>query len=252
MIYPEVPAEVLRARRVWVLDLDGVVYAGSALLPGAGEAVARLRAAGRTVLFLSNNSGQRRAGVAAKLRRLGVPCDEAGLVTSGYAAGEALVERGVRRVHVAGTDDLRAEVAARGLEVSDGPAVDAVLVGYDPDFHYAKLATAFRRARAGALLVACNRDREFPGDGGVPWPACAAMVGALEESLGRRADLEVGKPSPLLLELLAREHGFALADCVVVGDSPESDLEMARRAGVPGFWVRGEVTLATAAAQGLD
>jgi HAD superfamily hydrolase (TIGR01450 family) len=243
------------ARPVWVLDLDGVVYAGAALLPGAGDAVTRLRAAGRRVAFLTNNSAQRPARVAQKLRRLGVPCDDREVITSGSAAADLLVERGLgatRGVHVLGTDDLRAEVEARGLRCTDEADAEAVLVGFDPGFSYAGLATAFRAARAGAAVVACNRDREFPSDGGVPWPACAAMLGALEGALGRSADVEVGKPSPYMLERLAAALGFGLADCLVVGDSLESDIEMARRAGVPSVWIHGGVTLAGCVAQGLE
>lgn len=254
MAHRDLDDDLLRARSVWVVDLDGVVYAGAALLPGAGEAVARLRAAGRRVAFLTNNSARASADVARKLAALGVPCEPGGLMTSAAAAARWLAARerpGGRGVHVMGTDALRGEVEAQGVALATGAEADTVLVGFDPGFTYEKLAAAFTRGRGGATLVACNRDREYPVDDGALRPACAAMLGALEESLGRRAEATVGKPSRYMLDLLAADMGFALGECVVVGDTPDSDLVMAASAGVPGAWVRGEVTLASLAARAL-
>ncbi len=246
MTYTQPDTSVLGRAAVWVLDLDGVVYAGAEALPGAVDAIRDLRAAGRRVVFLTNNSARSPAQIAEKLRRLGIPCDAGEVVTSGSAAAEWLASRpGVERVHVLGTDALAAEVASRGLRLVDAGPADAVLVGLDPAFSYEKLAAAFLVAREAPLVVACNRDRDFPGDRGVPRPGCAAMVGALEAALGREVDAVVGKPSTHMLELLAARLGVRVADCCVVGDGLDSDVRMALDAGVPAVWITGDTTLAS-------
>ena len=233
----------LAGRGVIVLDLDGVVYEGARALPGAVDAIARLRGSGRRVAFLTNNSGRTGAQIAEKLRGLGVACDEEDITTSGQAAADLIAERaldGGRGVHVFGSKELEGEVRARGLSVTSPNTCGVVLVGFDATLTYEDLARALSAALRGVPLVTCNRDASFPVGGGGRLPGCGAMTGALEGCAARSVDHVAGKPEPWILDLLLRRNSAGREDCFVVGDGLDSDVELAHRAGVPAVLVTAE------------
>jgi HAD superfamily hydrolase (TIGR01450 family) len=226
--------------RAVALDLDGVVYSGDVPLPGAVEAIDRLRGLGLRVWFVTNNSARSRAAIAGKLRRLGVPADESEVMSSGYAAGlllHRLTQGQAARVVVVGSDELRTMIAAQGFEaVSEGPG-QFLVVGMDHSFTYDRIRAALETLMGGAVFVACNRDATYPVEGGRLAPGCGPMVAAIECAYGRKPDYVVGKPSPALLELAAAAGGLSPGEMLVVGDTLESDIAAARRLGSPSVFV---------------
>jgi HAD superfamily hydrolase (TIGR01450 family) len=228
------------------LDLDGVVYSGDVALPGAVEAIERLRGLGLQVWFVTNNSARSRTSIAAKLMRLGVLADESEVITSGYAAGLLLrrLTRGQpERVVVVGSDELRTMIAAQGLDaVSEGPG-RFLVVGVDHSFTYDRIRAALETLLGGAVFVACNRDATYPVEGGRLAPGCGPLVAAIEFASGRTADHVVGKPSPALLELIAAAGRLAPEEMLVVGDTPESDIVAARSFGSPSVLVCDPATI---------
>lgn len=229
------------AGRRWVaLDLDGVLYHGPAALPGAVEAVCALRAAGLTVCFVTNASGSTRSRVVTKLQELGVPCEVDHLTTSGYVAARVaarLVGYG-GPVLLVGSAGLAQECADQQLAITDDSAeAGAVVVGLDVEFGYARLAASLTALRRGVPLIGCNRDRSYPGAGGILLPGCGPILAAVEAAAGRTADIVVGKPAPQMLTDLWDLTGTRQSDWFVVGDSVEADLGMAAAAGVPGVLV---------------
>jgi len=217
-----------------------VVYSGDAPLPGAVEAIGRLRGLGLRVWFVTNSSARSRASIAGKLRRLGLSAEESEVMTSGYAAGlllRRLTQGQSARVVVVGSDELRTMVAAEGLEaVSEGPS-RFLLVGMDHSFTYDRIRAALETLMGGAVFVACNRDATYPVEGGRLWPGCGPMVAAIECVSGRKADYIVGKPSPALLELVAAAGELTPREMLVVGDTPQNDIAAARRFGSPSVLV---------------
>lgn len=226
--------------RAVALDLDGVIYAGDVPLPGAVEAIERLRGLGLRVWFVTNNSARSRASIAGKLGRLGVPAEESEVMTSGYAAGlllRRLTQGQPERVVVVGSGELRTMIAAQGFEaVSEGPG-RFLVVGMDNSFTYDRIRAALETLIGGAVFVACNRDATYPVEGGRLAPGCGPMVAAIECASGRKADHVVGKPSPALLELVAAAGELAPAEMLVVGDTLQSDIVAARRFGSPSVLV---------------
>jgi HAD superfamily hydrolase (TIGR01450 family) len=222
--------------RAVALDLDGVVYTGDVPLPGAVEAIERIRGLGLQVRFVTNNSYRSRASIAGKLRRLGVLADESEVMTSGYAAGlllRRLNQGQPARVVVVGSGELRKMIAAQGFEaVLEGPD-RFLVVGMDHSFTYDRIRAALETLRGGALFVACNRDATYPVEGGRLVPGCGPMVAAIECACGRKADYVVGKPRPGLLEMVAAADGLSPSEMLVVGDTPETDILAARRFGCP-------------------
>lgn len=219
--------------RGFIVDLDGTVYRGERLLPGAKAAVAALRDAGRRVCFLSNKPIASRADYAAKLTRLGVPTDVDEVINSSYVLARYLArEAPGARCFVIGEPPLVAELERAGLAPVDGPEVDWVVVAFDRTFAYRKLEIALRAVtRHGARLIGTNPDRTCPTEDG-EIPDAAGMIGAVEGVTGRRVDPIVGKPSPITLRVALERLGLPAADCAVVGDRLETDIAMGKAAGL--------------------
>jgi HAD superfamily hydrolase (TIGR01450 family) len=228
-----------------VLDLDGVVILTDKPIPGAVEAVARLRGAGKRLAFATNNASRRADEVADLLGGLGLPAAPDEVLTSAGAAARVLADRlpAGANVLVVGADALRTEVRDAGLvpvEKADEEPV-AVVQGYGPAVGWAQLAEACLAVRAGALWVATNTDRTLPSPRG-PLPGNGSLVAVLRTALDREPDLVVGKPEPALFHAAAKAAGAQRP--LVVGDRLDTDIEGANRAGFDSLLVLTGVSTA--------
>jgi NagD protein len=223
----------------YALDLDGTVYLGDRLLPGAASTVQTLREAGARVVFVTNKPLETSEQYAAKLTSLGIPAEAEDVVT----AVDALV-RYLRAHHPGAALLLIAEevVAERlgqeGFVVTARPEqAGVVVVSFDRTFDYAKLHAAFRAVRDhGASIVATNPDPYCPTpDGGLP--DCAAMLAALEACTGVCAEAIVGKPSPHMAAAFLDRLGVDPGRAAVVGDRLMTDVMMAKQVGAAGILV---------------
>ena len=220
----------------YLFDLDGTIYLGDELLPGAHTLVTRLRELGRRTLFLSNNPTKDPQMYAEKLTRLGIPTT-ADDVVNPLVTLTAWLRREApgSRVFVVGSEPLRRAVVAAGCELSEQPAeIDVVVASYDTSFDYRKLQIAFdalwqhRRAR----LVTTNPDAYCPMPGGRGEPDAAAVVAAIEACTGVRCEVNLGKPDPVMLQTALEVVGLTADECVMVGDRLYTDVAMAVDAGV--------------------
>ena len=218
--------------RGWLFDLDGTVYLGEGLIPGADAAIAALRAAGRRVAFLSNKPLQTRAEYAAKLTRLGVPAGPDDVINSSLVLARHLrtLDPGAP-VFVIGEPPMLAEMAAHGFEVRPDERVRWVVIAFDRTFDYAKLNIALQAVRRGARLIATNPDRTCPVEGG-EIPDCTGMIAAVEAVTDRTVEAIVGKPSPIILEVALAALGVPAGEAAIVGDRIETDIVMGRRLGL--------------------
>src|SRR5215510_4728113 len=228
--------------RGWLFDLDGTVYRGEALVPGAADAIAALRAAGRRVAFLSNKPIQPRGDYAHKLTSLGIPTPVDDVINSSLVlAGHlAQLDRGAP-VFVIGEPPLIGELRDHGFEVRTDHRVRWVVIAFDRTFDYAKLNTALQAVRQGARLIATNPDRTCPTEDG-EIPDCAGMTAAVEAVTGRTVEVIVGKPSPIILEVALERLGVEARECVIVGDRLETDIAMGKRLGLATVLVLSGVT----------
>ena len=197
------------------LDLDGVVWLGEEAIPGAADAVSRLRAAGHPLVFCTNNSNKLVAAVEATLAHHGIPA-EGDVVTSAMAAA-ALVEPGERVLVCAGPGAVEAVEGRGAIPVREGPA-EAVLVGFHLDFDYERLRAASAAVHAGARLLATNDDATYPTANG-PIPGGGAILAAVATATGV-TPVVAGKPYPPMADLIRARLG---PDGVMVGDRPETD-----------------------------
>lgn len=225
----------LRDLKGFVFDLDGCVWTGDVLVPGAADVLAFLRRQGRGVCFLTNNSRARARTLQAKLERLGVEAAVAEVLTPLEILGEVVTARwGASRVLAIGGEELAEALAASGHELLSAERyreATVVVVGNDFDLSYARLTAAARAVDAGAAFVTPNLDPRLPLEGGDFLPGCGAIVEAVAVAAGARPFV-VGKPEPPLFEQALRRMGVTAEEAAMIGDSVDSDIRGARRIGM--------------------
>lgn len=225
------PAPPLPATpRAVLIDLAGVLHVGDRAIPGAADALARLRASGLPLRFLTNTTRSPRAAIVALLRRLGFDVRPEEIHTAALATRQLVHARGLRP-HWLVHPDIAAEMGA-----SD-PDPDAVVLGdAGPHFGFDALNRAFRLLMRGLPLIAMARNRYFQEPDGLTLDL-GAFVAALEFGAGIKAEV-VGKPAaPFFLGPLA-ELGVAPGEAVLIGDDLRDDIGGAQAVGIPGILVR--------------
>ena len=222
-----------------LLDLDGCVWVGSATTERAVEALAALRAAGKRVAFVTNDTRQSAEEKVRKLWELGFLASIEEMVTAGAAIQHVLAESPSRprTAYVVGSAALWRHVVDAGLRVVNGTdlasrAEVVVFAGHDA-FDFDELAGATSAVLRGAHLIATCRDPTFPRDGGLA-PGTGALLAALETATGITAEV-VGKPSPQIFQTALDRLGPGRA--LVVGDRLDTDIAGAHAAGLDGALV---------------
>jgi HAD superfamily hydrolase (TIGR01450 family) len=247
------PADLLIRRRPdrlydgYVFDLDGTVYLGDALLPGAADAIARVRALGRRTVFLSNNPTRDPQMYADKLDGLGVPTPLEDIVNPVVTVPRWLqAQHPGAGVFAISEEPLKRALTAAGIRLTEDPEeIDVVLASYDRTFSYRKLQIAFdalwfhKRAR----LITSNPDRFCPMPGGRGEPDAASIVAAIEACTGATCEANLGKPGAEMLETVLGMLGLSAERCVMIGDRVSTDIAMAARGGMDSALVlTGETT----------
>jgi len=217
----------------YLFDLDGTIYLGDSLLPGAAETVKQLQAAKRRTIFLSNNPTKTREQYVSKLTRMDIPASLDNVVNSSFVMVKWLLREAPNaRLFVVGEEPLQNELRAAGFRLTEQAGeIDIVVASFDRTFNYHKLQVAFDAIRAGARLVATNGDRYCPVPGGGQ-PDAAAVIGAIEGCTGVRCHPIVGKPSPIMVSTIMGILDLPPERCIMVGDRLETDIQMGLAAGM--------------------
>ena len=216
-----------------IFDLDGTIYRGENLIPGAKETVEKLRSLSKKIVFLSNKPLQTREDYAAKLTRLGIPTDPAEVINSSLVMARWLSNQAAgATIYVIGEPPLIEEMSKAGFRMSEKAGeIQYVVASFDRTFDYRKLNIALQAIKKGARFVATNPDRTCPVEGG-EIPDCAAMIGAVEGATGKKVETIVGKPSDIMIQVALEVMGLGSPECLLVGDRLETDMVMGKRAGM--------------------
>ena len=216
-----------------VLDLDGTVYESTDPIPGAPEAIARLRDRGIDVLFVSNTSTKSRATCRERLRNVGVEADtEAILTSASVTASYVATTYENRRVFAVGSTALYEELANAGVRTTADPeAAGVVVVGKDRDIDWERLTRLVRATIRDVPFVVTNRDRVSPTSSGIV-PGTGALVAAVAWAAGREPDAVAGKPHDPMIDAIDAKLDCPLSEAVVIGDNLESDVALGERAGM--------------------
>lgn len=220
-----------------LLDIDGVLHVGDEALPGAIEALGRLREAGVPMRLATNTTSRPRTAIIDRLQRLGFDLGESQLLTPATMAVRLCRERGYERVALITANAVKQDFSDLEAVVSPGSAVDAVIVGdLGPGFSYGVLNGAFRSLLRGADLIALQRNRYWRRPEGLVLD-CGPFIAALEYASGREATV-VGKPSADFFLAAVDELGLAPDRVAMIGDDLEADVGGAIDAGLAGILVQ--------------
>ena len=231
----------------YVFDLDGTIYLGDGLLPGAKRLILKLRELGKRVVFVSNNPTKDPKMYAEKLGALGLKTPASEIVNTVVTMTEWLLrKRPEATVFPISEEPLKNSLSEAGIRMSEDPEeIDIVIASYDRSFDYRKLQIAFDAIwfYGRAILVTTNPDRYCPLPNGRGEPDAAAIVAAIEACTGSQCRVNVGKPDPIMLETVMDLIGLDAKECVMSGDRLYTEIRMAKGAGIPSAIVlTGETT----------
>lgn len=214
----------------YILDLDGVIYHGREVIPGACESIDRLRSSCSQVVFFTNNATRTREAIASRLVDMGIPCSAGDVISSAYAASVYIKEKyGSSTIYPVGEQGLVEELKRAGHTIGELDA-DHVVAGLDREFTYEKLTRALELLMNGAGFIATNTDAMLPTEHGF-LPGAGSMVAAIQAASGVVPDV-VGKPNKSIMDVLLKEYGLKSEECVMVGDRLETDILAGIRAGM--------------------
>ncbi len=224
----------------WLVDLDGTLYTGDMLIPGAAEFIRRLRLNRRHFRFVSNTTLLSRNRIAKHLTALGIDAEPGEIFTASSAVAQLLSSFSGVRCYFVVADSIMEEF--EGIEVSDTNP-DYVVIGDVGDgMSYELLNKAFRLVMGGSELIALQKNRFFRDSNGIQIDV-GAFVAALEYASGKQAKI-IGKPSRQFFNLAVHDirveagERWLSADFAIVGDDIESDIKGAMDAGLVGVLVK--------------
>ena len=227
----------------FIFDLDGTVYLGDQIIPGADETILTLRDMGSNVIFLSNKPLYTRKDYARKLTNMGIPTDVSEVINSSYVMARYLSEVSPRvKIYVIGETSIINELHNAGFQFTEDPRkIKYVIVAFDRTFTYEKLNIAFQAVRLGAHTIATNPDQTCPYENG-EIPDCAGMIGAVEAVTGQKIEVIVGKPSSIMVDVILNVMRLRPKDCLIIGDRLSTDITMGKNSGISTALVLTEVT----------
>lgn len=224
------------------LDLDGTIYLGGNLIPGALDFLSRCEEQGVQRYFLSNNSSRSVQQYVEKLHKMKIPCTADDVLLSTHDLLSWLRKEGVVRTWAIATQGMCQMMEEAGISTRDDEP-EYVVLGYDTEINYEKISTGSIHMHNGVPLVASHPDMVCPSpDGGLP--DVGAYLAMLKVTTGKDPVHITGKPNPGMIMHKIEELGLEPSECAMVGDRLYTDMEMAVRAGCVSVLVlSGEATI---------
>ncbi|KON90033.1 hypothetical protein AF332_26625 [Sporosarcina globispora] len=225
----------------FIFDLDGTVYSGNRLYPGAQKLLQFLCHKKNQIFFLSNNSTDTAETIRKKLMGMNITVHDSHILVAAELAGDYLLEKyGRVRVKTFGTLALEHSIKAAGhmiLPVGRREQSDVVVIGRDPFFTYEKLYDCTRSLIEGAKLVAVNPDKYHPGEDGSRVPETGALISAIQAVTGGSEVESVGKPSYFSFKKIFEQSSAEPESCIMIGDNPYTDIKGGYLAGMRTVWI---------------
>lgn len=236
--------DTLLSCRLFLLDMDGTLYLGDEVFPGAVDFIRTLERTGRRYIYLTNNSSRAGLDYVNRLRSLGFPCEEENVFTAGMATGMYLRKNHPgERVFLLGTPAFERELKSYGVELSCEEDVSAVCAGFDTTLTYEKLDRAVHFLRRGAAFVAANPDWVCPMPAGEVLPDCGSICALLTAASGVKPFF-IGKPNRSMVDIISEMTGVPNSQICCVGDRLYTDIAVAVNARAQSVLVMsGETTL---------
>ena len=239
---PDVKA--IAEKKLYIFDMDGTIYLGNRVFPFAIRFIKNLRAAGKKVLFFTNNASHNDDFYVEKLTRLGFEPTRDEIMTSGDVTAEFLKRhRAGKTVYLVGTDELVADFTEKGIPLlkGDEASADIVITSFDTSLTYEKLNSACRFVRNGSEYLSTHPDFNCPVEDGFI-PDSGAIAAFVTASTGK-TPVHFGKPSAKTVEMICEATGFGCEEMCIFGDRLYTDIALGKRFGVTAALVlSGETT----------
>lgn len=204
-------------------DLDGTVYRGKLGIPTAVEFIHHLQDEGNEPFFVTNNSSKTPEQLQQALAAIDIQAKREHIYSSALTTAKYVAKNyGTAKVQVIGSEGIRHALEAEGIIVSEESEVDVLVMGIDRSIGYARIADACLTVQRGAKLIGTNEDIRFPSEEGF-LPGNGSFVRMVANVCGVEP-LFIGKPSPVMLEMIAEEHGLVRDELVMVGDNYDTDI----------------------------
>jgi HAD superfamily hydrolase (TIGR01450 family) len=220
----------------YIFDLDGTIYLGSALLPGAYRLIIKLRELGRRVVFLSNNPTRDLQMYVDKLGKLGLPTPAEEIVTTVFTTTQWLLQNAPDAVVFPISEEpLIRSLRDAGIKISENPEeIDIVIASYDRTLTWKKLQIGFEAMwyHRRAKLICTNADHFCPFPGGRGELDAGAVVAALEDATQMKLAVNCGKPSRVMLDTIMNVMGLQTAQCITTGDRLYTEIKMGIDSGM--------------------
>lgn len=218
------------AKKGFLCDMDGVIYHGNHILPGAAEFIHWLQDTHKEYLFLTNNSGMTPRELHQKLWRMGLDVPEEHFYTSALATAAFLADQAPGcSVYALGEAGLLNALYDRGITMNDVNP-DYVVIGEARAYSLDTLTKVTNLVLAGAKLIGANSDTCGPTDEGIA-PACRALIAPVEIATGKQAYF-CGKPNPLMMRTGLRMLGCHSGEAVMIGDRMDTDVISGMESGM--------------------
>ena len=213
---------LLKEKKCFICDMDGVIYHGNTIIPHVKEFVEWLENSGKKYLFLTNGSSRSPRELAEKLARMGLHVSEEHFYTSALATASFLKSQcPTGSVYVIGEPGLVNALYDAGFSMNDiNP--DYVVFGATNNYNYDQIEKASRLIMNGAKLIGTNSDLTDPSEKGII-PACRALISPIELTTGKKA-YYIGKPNPLMMRHALKRLDCSRRDAVIIGDRMDTDI----------------------------
>lgn len=223
----------IKEKKLYIFDMDGTIYLGGRPFDFAIRFIKNLRAAGKRVLFFTNNASHTTTFYMQKLTRLGFEPREDEIMTSGDVTLEFLKRyRAGKSVYLVGTDELVEEYRTKGIHLLNGDEAqaDIVITSFDTTLTYEKLDNACRLVRGGAEYLSTHPDMNCPTETGFI-PDSGAIAAFVTASTGKTPTY-FGKPYRETVEMIAEATGFSNDEMCIFGDRLYTDIALGKKFGV--------------------
>lgn len=232
--------EQLRNKKGFIIDMDGVIYHGNRLLPGAKEFVEWLYEEEKEFLFLTNSSRYTPRELQKKLEWMGLDVDQKHFYTSALATAAFISSQMPEAsAYAVGEHGLQNALYDAGITVNEIHP-DYVIIGEADNYCYDHIIKATRFVNEGAKLIGTNYDLTGPTEGGII-PACRALMAPIELATGKQA-YYVGKPNALMMRTGLRILGVHSEDAAIIGDRMDTDIVAGIESGLDTALVLSGVT----------
>lgn len=227
--------KIFWSKKVFLFDLDGTLYLGNKLIPGALNLLHELHLRNKKVFYFTNNSSRSEVDYSRKLKAFGFPVQAGQIIMSTHSLITKLKRDRRNKVFLLGTPAMKKMLRASNIElISEKP--QAVVVGFDKTLTYAKLEHACRLVAKGIPYYVTHPDFFCPTEKG-PEPDCGAFALVIEKATKKKPIAVLGKPNPLMIQEVRRRIHVKASDMILIGDRLMTDILMAHKAGIQSLLV---------------